>query len=232
MSQHPKSFLDDETPPVSVPAKSKTNGSRSPDITVRSFKGRDRAPSSPVLPIHTGRESVTTRQTRDLSSEDPTSPKTFQQSLQNRGITNAPKASRFSWTNSQAAPTPKDPSSRFSLATSARSSIPRFRTVDSWVANQTNRLEEQRLREENRESRPPLPIQFPPGQIKEEDENELEREPPAPKKRTRRAARDRPLTGHSDHTVFRHHPGTEVELPRASLVPSEILNGKVDLSTL
>jgi hypothetical protein len=49
-----------------------------------------------------------------------------------------PKVSRFSWTNSQAAPTPHDP--HFSINTN-RSSIPRFRTVESWVGQQAQRIE-------------------------------------------------------------------------------------------
>jgi hypothetical protein len=58
------------------------------------------------------------------------------------------KPSRFSWTNSHSPKTPGagDPASRFSIATST-SSVPRYRTVESWVGNQTNRLDERNFQE-------------------------------------------------------------------------------------
>lgn len=68
--------------------------------------------------------------------------------------------SHFSWTNSNAPQTPHDPSrdtasgqiplaGRDSFMTQ-RSSVPRFRTIDSWVNQQANRIEEQKLREQFR----------------------------------------------------------------------------------
>ncbi|KIV99447.1 uncharacterized protein PV09_08876 [Verruconis gallopava] len=57
-----------------------------------------------------------------------------------------PKTSRFSWTNSQAPKTPNDPNDRYSVVSEAES-VPRYRTVESWVGNQAGRYEERRIQE-------------------------------------------------------------------------------------
>ncbi|EOA87392.1 uncharacterized protein SETTUDRAFT_31659 [Exserohilum turcica Et28A] len=137
-------------------------------------------PSSPVLPIEGQRHSASSRNTRSILDDDEAlqfaevqgrppsnlpAPPTFRQFLSNRpSISQRPgfggigaMASRFSWTNSNAPQTPHDPS-RDTVAQSVgrdsyittRSSVPRFRTVDSWVNQQSNRVEEQRLKQQFR----------------------------------------------------------------------------------
>ncbi|KAI9694189.1 MAG: hypothetical protein M1822_003460 [Bathelium mastoideum] len=57
--------------------------------------------------------------------------------------------SRFSWSENASHPEPPTPRfalERQSVATSARSSLPRFRKIDSWVSNQTGRLNSTLLR--------------------------------------------------------------------------------------
>jgi len=111
-----------------------------------------------------------------------------------------PKVSRFSWTNSQAPQTPRELDLRYSVAT-ARSSMPRYRTVESWVQQQTGRVEqEQQLREML-------------GQKGQEPVPDLPRKYRAPSESTA--------------PEFRVHPGEEVMIPRGSRVPSEILNTKM-----
>jgi hypothetical protein len=126
-----------------------------------------------------------------------------------------PKDSRFSWTNSQAPKTPIQPAeitSRFSVATSRRSSVPRFRTVESWVGQQADHLEERAFQEylereiEDKISEPTGP-RVPRKQIKD--------------------GNNRLVTQSSDSPMFRQHPGTEVRLPRVSLIPSEILDTRL-----
>jgi len=137
------------------------------------------APSSEVLGNQAPRRSASTRNTRSIDenaselrfNELPPErtmsplppPPTFKQFLHNRpSVSGKPPAapagmtSRFSWTNSNAPQTPRRitreesaPISRDSYVTT-RSSVPRFRTVDSWVNQQTNRLEEQKLKEQFR----------------------------------------------------------------------------------
>ncbi|KAF2281138.1 uncharacterized protein EI97DRAFT_454357 [Westerdykella ornata] len=107
---------------------------------------------------------------RSLSPLPP--PPTFKQFLNNRptisnrnpgpppAIPGPGMVSHFSWTNSNAPQTPHDTNrdtasgqipvaGRDSLMTQ-RSSVPRFRTIDSWVNQQANRIEEQKLREQFR----------------------------------------------------------------------------------
>ncbi|KAE9967951.1 hypothetical protein BLS_006099 [Venturia inaequalis] len=59
-----------------------------------------------------------------------------------------PKVSHFSWTNSQAPRTPVD--MRFSMASSVHS-VARYRTVESWVGQQTGKLEENKMQDNLRQ---------------------------------------------------------------------------------
>lgn len=124
--------------------------------------------------------------------------------------------SRFSWSNSQAPRTPMTattestvPYQRYSIATS-RSSIARFRTVDSWVGNQAGRLDEESLQ----------------GYLKQYGLQPPDE--PVPDVPKHYQAKHR--TNLSDATVFRQHPGTRVDIPtsRVSLIPSDVLDGQVD----
>jgi hypothetical protein len=138
------------------------------------------------------------------------------------------KSSRFSWTNSAAPKTPVMTAtagttdvSRFSVATTA-SSVARYRTVESWVGHQASRLEEEAI------------------------QNYLEREieeriMAASSAQGRDSSEGRTAVAGSggggggggrafrrgSSGMFMHHPGTEVRLPRVSLIPSEILDSKI-----
>jgi hypothetical protein len=94
------------------------------------------AASSFVLPIERG--------SREFASETPSNHTSFPPYLKNMSPASQPKVSRFSWTNSQAPKTPMDP--RVSVATST-SSVARYRTVESWVSNQTKRLSSTRVQD-------------------------------------------------------------------------------------
>lgn len=151
-------------------------------------------PSSPILPL----QSVHTRDMSFSSRSSDVAPGPV------------PKLSRFSWTNSQAPATPRDPRESF---VTTRSSVPRFRTVESWIDQQRRKVEarqEQNKRLSNRSSK---------GRELKEAEKALEEE--------LAATRSKHVTQASDLTVFRHHPGTEVVVPRGSVVPSEILDTKI-----
>jgi hypothetical protein len=187
-------------------------------------------------------------------------PPTFRQFLSNRpSISQRPgfggasaaaaaaggMASRFSWTNSQAPQTPHDPSrdtvtqpvGRDSFMTT-RSSVPRFRTVDSWVNQQSNRVEEQRLRQQFRMTQsttyseddipemPALPSSTP------KNANGITRQPSAAGlsrngSKSGLVGRDIKHQRHDTQTtapIFKAHPGTEVRFSTRSAVPSEILD--------
>jgi hypothetical protein len=147
-----------------------------------------------------------------------------------------PKNSRFSWTNSQAPKTPLD-LSRFSIATSA-SSVPRYRTVESWVGHQAGRLDEQAFQgflEKEIESRIDrlstkpeasavtiTTTSVPERDTRDTTPRQTHTNPPAVR-RPGGTARHSRLRA-SD---FMQHPGTEVRIPRVSLIPSEILDSKV-----
>lgn len=222
------------------------------------------SPSSPVLPLQNQRRSESTRNTRSISEtstlrypEPPQGPlaplpppPTFKQFLDNRPSASSRtgpnhNVSRFSWTNSNAPQTPHDPSrdtvtqgvGRDSYMTQ-RSSAPRFRTVDSWVNQQANRIQEQKLREQfrmtqsttasddipevptvpkdvNVEVTPPEPTEKPT-----ETTTPLPPLPSPPSKSVKHARQDTRDTA----PIFRAHPGTEVRFSTHSVVPSEILD--------
>lgn len=162
--------------------------------------------------------------------------------------------SRFSWTNSNAPQTPKATiqdayqGGRESYMTS-RSSVPRFRTVDSWVNQQTNRIEAQKLKEQFR-------LTSTSTAYSGDEENDHVPEVPAmPKNVERLRESSAPMSAslplrapatpplppglpgknirHERHDtrttvdtapIFKQHPGTEVRFSTRSAVPSEILD--------
>lgn len=142
--------------------------------------------------------------------------------------------SRFSWTNSNAPQTPHDPSrdtvtqpiGRDSFMTQ-RSSVPRFRTVDSWVNQQSNRVEEQRLKQQFRMT------QSSTSSGEGEDIEQVPKMPPVPKilpevgglagKNIKHQRHDTTTTVQTA-PIFKAHPGTEVRFSVRSTVPSEVLD--------
>ncbi|ORY17174.1 hypothetical protein BCR34DRAFT_597254 [Clohesyomyces aquaticus] len=243
-------------------------------------------PSSPVLPLQNQRGSQSTRNTRSMTEgselrypEPPQEralsplppPPTFKQFLSNRRPISArpaagPMISRFSWTNSNAPQTPHDPSrdtnshtlQRDSFMTQ-RSSVPRFRTIDSWVNQQANRLEEQKLKDQlNRFTTsttysvdderyvpevPMLPKNVEALRESSRTPNTNTSASTPPKSPPNPPAGGLPGKNikherHDTHTtvdtapIFRQHPGQEVRFSTRSLVPSEILNTKMKPSVL
>lgn len=114
--------------------------------------------------------------------------------------------SRFSWTTaSQGAPQNRDTI----YTTTSEETAPRFRTVNSWVAQQTGRVERKQQSDMEIPAMPEIPISY-----------------------TYRSQVPYPLftEGHqrkgSENPAFRHHPGDEIEFGRGSRVPSSILDRK------
>jgi hypothetical protein len=166
-------------------------------------------------------------------------------------------ASRFSWTNSNAPATPclvnreeaNTQLGRDSYITT-RSSVPRFRTVDSWVNQQSNRIEEQKLKEQFRltatstvysdeglDQIPEVPAMPRNVQTLRENSTNLTNmlpprmpgtPPPQPTKglpgKNIRHERHDTRTTVDTAPIFRQHPGTEVRFSTRSAVPSEILD--------
>ena len=153
-----------------------------------------------------------------------------------------PKISRFSWTNSQAPQTPRDARdphlSRVSVATST-DSIPRFRTVESWVSQQAGRYAERSIkdyfveadtkseagteysRQRSTSTLIPPDEQDPfPQRFDQTSQSSVPTVPQIPS----HLKHERAVTQASDATVFRQHPGTEIVIPRGSRVPSEVLD--------
>ena len=167
--------------------------------------------------------------------------------------------SRFSWTNSNAPQTPHDSTRDTNSHTvmrdsfmTQRSSLPRFRTVDSWVNQQANRLEEQKLRDQLRFTQssngyasdddrnvpevPAVPRDMQP--IKEGSVIEcpfkpqpVNKSPGLPGKKIKHERHDTRTTVETA-PIFRQHPGNEVRFSTRSLVPSEILDNKMKPSML
>lgn len=212
-------------------------------------RNNDTTPSSPVLGMQGPRSSESTHNTRSMDDDDEymqqqqatarqPAPPTFKQFMSNRpSISQRPGLggmnSRFSWTNSQAPQTPHDPSrdtlsqplGRDSFMTN-RSSVPRFRTINSWVNQQSNRVEEQKLKEQYRMTQ---------SSEYSDDVNgdQVPEMPPVPKTYRQTgglAGKDIKHQRHETRTsigtapVFKQHPGTEVRFSTRSTVPSEILD--------
>lgn len=228
-----------------------------------SHRRKDSAtPSSPILPIHNPRRSASSRNTRSLvgdmeelrysntSAQRPLPPPpTFRQFLSNRpSISQRPgigvgMASRFSWTNSNAPQTPHEVSrdtaaqsiGRDSFMTQ-RSSVPRFRTVDSWVNQQSTRVEEQRLKQQFRMTQSSTSSG---GEIND-DIDTVPEMPSMPQHLSRGAStrstggglpgknvkhqRNDTVTTVQTAPIFKAHPGTEIRFSVRSEVPSEILD--------
>ncbi|KAH7083666.1 hypothetical protein FB567DRAFT_89177 [Paraphoma chrysanthemicola] len=223
-------------------------------------RNQSATPSSPILPIQDMRRSASTRNTRSLDGDeeplrysDPPrqlsalpAPPTFRQFLSNRpsasqrpGIGGA-MMSRFSWTNSNAPQTPHDPSRDTAIAgnvgrdsfMTTRSSVPRFRTIDSWVNQQSNRVEEQRLRQQFRMTQSSTSS----AEGADSGEDEVPEMPTVPKSFSTSATavglpgKDVKHQRHDTRTtidtapIFKQHPGTEVRFSTRSMVPSEVLD--------
>ncbi|KAI9649414.1 hypothetical protein NHQ30_001990 [Ciborinia camelliae] len=115
--------------------------------------------------------------------------------------------SRFSWTTaSQGAPQNRDTI----YTTTSEETAPRFRTVNSWVAQQTGRVERKKQSDLEIPAMPELPIEFAHrSQIPD---------PLFVKKLQGEAGED---------PAFSHHPGDEIKFGRGSRVSSAILDGKI-----
>lgn len=242
-------------------------------------------PSSLVLGQQELRRSASTHNTRSVDDDaselryDDTPqqpvrsplppPPTFKQFLNNRPSISGKAGfggmmSRFSWTNSNAPQTPGEPiqgtyqAGRESYMTT-RSSVPRFRTVDSWVNQQTNRIEAQKLKEQFRLTSTSTIYSG------DEEHDHVPEVPAMPKNVERLRESSAPMSAslplrapatpplppsmglpgknikHERHDtrttvdtapIFKQHPGTEVRFSTRSAVPSEILDRGRDPNVL
>jgi hypothetical protein len=122
--------------------------------------------------------------------------------------TAVPRQSRkFSWVSS--APGMRRYGNRDTIMTNASEDTPpRFRTVNSWVAQQTTRVERQKQSDNEVPKMPELPA---PLQIGIGTGPDHQRKP-------------------SEDPAFRHHPGEEVEFSQGTRVPSAILDRKTGVN--
>lgn len=239
-----KSFYDDS---LSRNASHRRNDSATPSSPLLPVQGQRQSASSRNTRSLRGDEEALRYSDPPVDRALPPAPPTFRQFLSNRptasqrapnggsGNGSGGMASRFSWTNSNAPQTPHDPTrdtvaqplGRDSFMT-ARSSVPRFRTVDSWVNQQSNRVEEQRLKQQFRMT------QSSTSSGPDETPSESDKVPPMPTQLQRKpsglAGKNIKHARHDTATtvltapVFRAHPGTEVRFSTRSTVPSEVLD--------
>ncbi|KAK7516297.1 uncharacterized protein IWZ02DRAFT_491267 [Phyllosticta citriasiana] len=120
-------------------------------------------------------------------------------------------------------------------------SVARFRSVDSWVGQQTSRIESTEFR-----NQPHLSFlrqnssglgQVDEGQAGWRGEDEAYHRRDGGLAAAAAAGQQhhhhrRQNTNYSDATVFRVHPGSEIKIPRGSLVPSEVLDADMVPSAL
>jgi hypothetical protein len=251
------SFYDDAPSPSSN--SHRRNDSATPSSPVLPIEGQRQSASTRNTRSLDGNEEAL--RYSDPPQEQPNNPvpapPSFRQFLNNRpiisqrpgfgGAAAGGMASRFSWTNSNAPQTPHDPShdtvaqpvGRDSYMTT-RSSVPRFRTIDSWVNQQSTRVEEQKLKQQFRMTQSTT--------YSDDEVPEMPKIPEIPKNAsgiTRQPsaaglARNGSKSGlvgrdikHQRHDttttvqtapIFKVHPGTEVRFSTRSAVPSEILD--------
>ncbi|KAH6680764.1 hypothetical protein B0J14DRAFT_471612, partial [Halenospora varia] len=112
----------------------------------------------------------------------------------------APGASRFSWARTAT----RDRDTVYT--TTSEESAPRFRTVNSWVAQQSGRIEKKQATEVPEIPNVPVPVIPNSLQIGFNHQRNMSEDP-----------------------VFKFHPGDEIQISRGSRVPSEILNKKTGI---
>ena len=129
----------------------------------------------------------------------PTKPNQIQASRQSYR-----QSRKFSWTAS--ARGPQGDRDTMYTTTSMDSTPPRFRTINSWVAQQSGRVQKQQQAEEDVPAMPeiPKPLQARVGV-------DHQRKP-------------------SEDPAFRYHPGDEIEISRGSRIPSTILDKKFGIN--
>lgn len=116
---------------------------------------------------------------------------------------------KFSWMVSSSRARPNGPAGdRDTVYTTASvETVPRFRTVNSWVAQQAGRVQKQFSNSNSRE----VPA-IPAIPVKHQSEMEHSRSP-------------------SEDPAFRQHPGQEINISSGVRVPSAILNRKTGVLT-
>lgn len=154
--------------------------------------------------------------------------------------------SRFSWTNSNAPQTPHGPQTPHAPQTpqrnttntptalpghesfmTTRSSVPRFRTIDSWVNQQSNRVEAQALKQQFRMTT--STVSSSSSTEREGDGDKVPEMPAVPAApglvgKNIRHQRGDTRTTIETAPIFKQHPGTEVRFSVRSEVPSEVLD--------
>ncbi|KAL6709086.1 hypothetical protein ACN47E_001902 [Coniothyrium glycines] len=247
VSSADKSFYNDS---VSCSGPHKRNDSATPSSPLLPVQGQRQSASSRNTRSLDGNEEPLRYSDSPAERALPPAPPTFRQFLSNRPTISqrAPFgngggggiASRFSWTNSNAPQTPHDasrdtvaqPLSRDSFMTS-RSSVPRFRTVDSWVNQQSNRVEEQRLKQQFRMTQSSTYSSSSGGDEADADKDKVPALPPLPLLQRKpsglagkniKHARHDTTTSVATAPIFRQHPGTEVRFSTRSTVPSVVLD--------
>jgi hypothetical protein len=113
---------------------------------------------------------------------------------------------KFSWMPSQLGGTGPAGDRDTVYTTASIETAPRFRTIHSWVAQQSGRVERQVQSDKEVPSMPPIPQPHQSGSGLVHQRNP------------------------SEDPAFRHHPGDEINIGRGSRVPSSILDRKVDVN--
>lgn len=112
------------------------------------------------------------------------------------------RSTRFSWQTTTSKPPGSDRTSTYT--TTSVDTAPRFRTVNSWVAQQSGRVERQAMMEAQIPAMPPIP-----GPLQ------------------RSVAPIRHQRQESDISAFNYHPGQEIRLAPGSRVASSVLDKKI-----
>ncbi|KAM3088157.1 hypothetical protein ACMFMG_002215 [Clarireedia jacksonii] len=115
--------------------------------------------------------------------------------------------SRFSWTTASQTQNNRDTI----YTTTSEETAPRFRTVNSWVAQQTGRVERRQQTNQEIPAMPEIPASYNAAEVPE----------PFSAERHQRNL--------SENPVFKYHPGEQIEFQSGARVPSEILDRKIGI---
>ena len=131
-----------------------------------------------------------------IPDSGPTKPTNVRQSYR--------QSRKFSWATS--ARSPQGDRDTVYTTTSLESTPPRFRTINSWVAQQTGRVQRQHQSKDEVPSMPAIPKPLQIGSAANHQRSQ------------------------SEDPAFKHHPGDEIELSKGSRIPSTILDKKFGIN--
>lgn len=182
------SFFVDASPTTLRPVETK-DSARANSVPKSISEGTSRSKQPSSRDPHKSWLAISIQESQ-ASEADPTSPKT--------PFSQHDGSDRWSWTNSQAPPTPRMyvPSGRSSIAT-----LSRLRGIRNWIHGGSEKIDEERPSSSHSHKKPIL---------KNQASQPVLAPPPPSKQSSRKPKASKPAARTSMASIFRQHPGTKV----------------------